>query len=115
MGAVGAILSVMTRMAKRNGFALDFEVGRKSMRRLGGLRPWIGAMFALALYLALKSSLVEFFQHVDHGIYYYATIGFLAGFSERWAKVLLSNVDGGSGSDGGSKASTTGAGTGEAA
>jgi hypothetical protein len=115
MGAVGAILSVMTRMAKRNGFALDFEVGRKSMRRLGALRPWIGAMFALALYLALKSSLVEFFQHVHHGIYYYATIGFLAGFSERWAKVLLSNVDGGAGSAGGSKASTTGAGTGEAA
>jgi hypothetical protein len=115
MGAVGAILSVMTRMAKRNGFALDFEVGRKSMRRLGALRPWIGAMFALALYLALKSSLVEFFQHVEHGIYYYATIGFLAGFSERWAKVLLSNVGGGSGSAGASKASTTTAGTGEAA
>jgi uncharacterized membrane protein YeaQ/YmgE (transglycosylase-associated protein family) len=89
MGALGAVLSVMTRMAKRDGFSLDFEVGRKSMRRLGLLRPWIGAIFALAVYLALKSSLVEFFQNVDHGIYYYATIGFLAGFSERWAKVLL--------------------------
>ena len=99
MGAAGAILSVMTRMARRDGFNLDFEVGRKSMRYLGGLRPWIGALFALALYLALKSQLVELVQSSAHGIYFYATIGFLAGFSERRAKVLLDSAVGGS-SDG---------------
>ena len=48
LGALGAIVSVMTRMASSNGFNLDFEVGRKSMRRLGSLRPWIGATLALA-------------------------------------------------------------------
>jgi hypothetical protein len=98
MGAAGAILSVMTRMAKENGFAVDFEVGRKSVRFLGGLRPWIGALFALALYLALKSSLIDFVQTAsrDHGIYFYATIAFVAGFSERRAKVLLDSVGGGS-------------------
>jgi len=97
MGAAGAILSVMTRMAKENGFAVDFEVGRKSVRFLGGLRPWIGAMFALALYLALKSNLIELVQQKGgHGIYFYATIAFLAGFSERRAKVLLDSVGGGS-------------------
>jgi hypothetical protein len=72
-------------------------------------------MFALALYLALKSSLVELVQGVEHGIYFYATVGFLAGFSERWAKVLLSNVGGGSGSAGASKTSSATTGTGEAA
>lgn len=92
MGAAGAILSVMTRMARRNGFNLEFEVGRKSMRRLGGLRPWIGAMFALAVYLALKSQLVELLQQQQHGIYFYSTIGFLSGFSERRAKVLLDSA-----------------------
>src|ERR671923_357732 len=94
MGAAGAILSVMTRMARRNGFNLEFEVGRKSMRRLGGLRPWIGAMFALAVYLALQSHLVELLQGEDHGIYFYTTIGFLSGFSERRAKVLLDSAGG---------------------
>jgi hypothetical protein len=94
LGAAGAILSVMTRMARRNGFNLEFEVGRKSMRRLGALRPWIGAMFALAVYLALKSHLVEFLQGESHGIYFYTTIGFLSGFSERRAKVLLDNAGG---------------------
>lgn len=89
MGAAGAILSVMTRMAKRDGFTLEFEVGRKSMRFLGGIRPWIGALFAFVLYLALKSNLVELLQGQEHGIYFYATIAFAAGFSERRAKVLL--------------------------
>ena len=95
MGAAGAILSVMTRMAKENGFALHFEVGRKSVRFLGGLRPWIGALLALALYLALKSSLVDFVQATAQGISFHATVAFLAGFSERRAKVLLDGVGGG--------------------
>jgi hypothetical protein len=99
MGAAGAILSVMTRMARRDGFNLEFEVGRKSVRYLGALRPWIGAMFALAVYLALKSSLVELLQNESHGIYFYATIAFLAGFSERRAKVLLDSTGVGSESD----------------
>ena len=95
MGAAGAILSVMTRMARPNGFNVDFEVGRKSIRRLGGLRPWIGAMFALAVYLALKSHLIELLQDQNHGIYFYSTLGFLSGFSERRAKVLLDSAGGG--------------------
>lgn len=99
MGAAGAVLSVMTRMARRDGFNLDFEVGRKSARFLGGVRPWIGAMFAFVLYLALKSNLVELLQASQKGIYFYATIAFLAGFSERRAKVLLDSAfsPGGSG------------------
>jgi hypothetical protein len=92
MGAAGAILSVMSRMA-RDGFSLEFEVGRKSIRYLGGIRPWIGALSALAVYLAMKSNLVEFLQATgEKGIYFYATIGFVSGFSERRAKVLLNRI-----------------------
>jgi hypothetical protein len=94
MGATGAIVSVMTRMASTSGFNLDFEVGRKSVRRLGSLRPWIGATFALAIYLALKSSLLQIGEVKRPDIYFYATIAFLAGFSERRAKVLLDGVGG---------------------
>jgi hypothetical protein len=92
MGATGAIVSVMTRMASANGFNVDFEVGRKSVRRLGSLRPWIGATLALAIYLALKSDLLASSLVTKKGIYFYATIAFLAGFSERRAKVLLDGV-----------------------
>jgi hypothetical protein len=92
MGAAGAFLSVLTRMARRNGFAVDFEVGRKSVRYLGGIRPWIGALLALALYLALKSSLIELLQGTSKGIYFYASVAFLSGFSERHAKVMLGGI-----------------------
>jgi hypothetical protein len=92
MGAAGAILSVMTRMA-RDGFSLEFEVGRKSIRYLGGIRPWIGALSGLAVYMAMKSNLIEFVQATGpKGIYFYATIGFVSGFSERRAKVLLNRI-----------------------
>ena len=66
------------------------------------------ALFAFALYLALKSKLVDFIQNVDHGIYFYATAAFLAGFSERRAKVLLDSAAGESDSDtsGGRKKTT---------
>jgi hypothetical protein len=94
LGALGAIVSVMTRMASSNGFNLDFEVGRKSIRRLGSLRPWIGATLALPIYLALKSSLLQIGTVENPGIYFYATIAFVAGFSERRAKVLLDGVGG---------------------
>jgi hypothetical protein len=97
MGALGAIVSVMTRMATAGAFSSDFEVGRKPIRRLGFLRPFIGATFALALYLAVKSNLLELGNIADPGIYFFATVSFLAGFSERRAKVLLGNVAGGVG------------------
>ena len=99
MGAAGAVFSVMTRMAK-DSFRLEFEVGRKSIRHLGGIRPWIGALSAFVVYLALKSDLIEFLQGREKGIYFYATIGFVAGFSERRAKVLINSIAGDNDRDG---------------
>jgi hypothetical protein len=100
MGAIGAILSVMTRMAsEKEGFNLDFEVGRKSVRFLGALRPWIGAIFAFALYLAMQAHLVEIAPKVARSLYFWATIAFIAGFSERKAKVLIDGILGGGGHD----------------
>lgn len=97
MGALGAIVSVMTRMASSGSFSSDFEVGRKPVRRLGSLRPFIGATFALVLYLAVKSNLLELGNIAEPGIYFFATVSFLAGFSERRAKVLLNRVGDGLG------------------
>ena len=60
MGAVGAIISVLTRMTSKGGDAfVDYEVGRPSLRRVGSFRPVIGAVFAVVLYFALRSGLVQ--------------------------------------------------------
>jgi hypothetical protein len=107
LGAVGALVSVMIRMAsgsgKGGGFTIDYEVGRRTIRRLGSFRPFIGAIFALFLYLVLKGNLLQIQpQKVADPIYVYAALAFVAGFSERFAKVVLGSAElvlGGSGSD----------------
>ena len=95
-GTVGAVVSVLSRMGatpgpgRGQGFSMDFEVGRKSVRRLGVLRPLTGAIFALALYFALQSKLLSIPVPTDgNQVYFYLIVGFLAGFSERVTKVLL--------------------------
>lgn len=95
-GTVGAVVSVLSRMGatpgpgRGQGFTMDFEVGRKSVRRLGVLRPLTGAIFALALYFALQSNLISIpVPDQSNQVYFYLIVGFLAGFSERVTKVLL--------------------------
>jgi hypothetical protein len=111
MGALGAVISVMSRMASAGRFQLDHEVGRKQLRRLGSFRPFIGAVFALVIYFALKSNLIRIGELADNDtapktVYFYATIAFLAGFSERWAKVLLDGAMGGADSSGSARQSS---------
>src|SRR5207249_284895 len=96
MGAIGALVSVMTRMASASGrsFTIDYEVGRRAIRRLGSFRPFIGAIFALVLYFALRGNLLQVKPASGQAtIYYYAALAFLAGFSERWAKVVLGSAE----------------------
>jgi uncharacterized membrane protein len=96
MGAIGALVSVMTRMASASGrsFTLDYEVGRRSIRRVGSFRPCIGAIFALVLYFALRGDLLQITPTSGTpSIYFYAALAFLAGFSERWARVMLGSAE----------------------
>jgi len=97
MGGVGAVVSVLMRMANRdNMFQLDHEVGQKEARRLGGFRPFIGAVFGAVLYLGTVSGLVEIGASVaSKTLPFYAVVAFLAGFSERWTKVVLDIGDSG--------------------
>jgi hypothetical protein len=82
-------------MAK-GSFSQDYEVGRKTTRRLAMARPFVGAAFAVMIYLLLKSGLVDIggLTTKQQTIYFYAAIGFLAGFSERWARVIVGGVIG---------------------
>lgn len=96
MGAVGAVVSVLSRMSsgKRDRFYVDFEVGRPPLRRVASFRPFIGAVFALVLYLALRSDLIQLGSESSgqEPLEYYAVLSFFAGFSERWVRGVLSPV-----------------------
>jgi hypothetical protein len=90
-GTLGALVSVMARIGSGQ-FRLDYDVGHRYPVFLGALRPVIGAIFGLALYFAVTSSLLEVFKlpaDDDKRFYFLLVIAFLAGFSERWARDTL--------------------------
>lgn len=103
MGAVGAVVSVLSRMAtgRKEQFSVDFEVGRLPIRRVAGFRPFLGAVFALVLYFALLGDLVQLGAENENSepLEYYAVLSFFAGFSERWARGVLAPVAQLAGSD----------------
>jgi hypothetical protein len=94
-GALGAIVSVMARMASaRNEWIVDYEVGRPALRFLGGVRPFVGAVFGLALYFTIKAGLLQIEPaKTTSQFYWYTSLAFLAGFSERFTKVLGDSAD----------------------
>lgn len=113
-GAVGAFVSVLSRMASPAKFDLDPEVGRRAIFYLGTYRPVVGAIFGLAMYFLLKSSVLQ--VQVTNQFGTFVVAAFLGGFSERFVKVMLhsaeQSVGGGASSSGGSGGSSTGSGGG---
>jgi hypothetical protein len=92
-GALGAIVSVLSRMSGRGGgFIVDHEIGDSGIHRLGGYRPLIGGVFGVALYFLARTSLL----HLERGLRtfpFFVIVAFLAGFSERWAQIVLGGAE----------------------
>lgn len=110
-GAVGAIVSVMSRMNQgEDKFAIDYEVGRNSIRRMGSFRPFLGAVFGVVLYFGLSSGILQTEIPDDsQAFFFYGILAFVAGFSERFTKVILGGAEraipvGGQGEGGSEKA-----------
>jgi hypothetical protein len=95
-GAVGALVSVMLRMRPdtRSGFSVDYEVGRGPIFWLGAFRPVIGAIFASAVYFALESDFIQLGTITQQNTFtFYAFVGFLSGFSERFTHVIFGEAE----------------------
>jgi hypothetical protein len=100
-GAVGAVVSVLTRMRRESGFTLDYEVGRGQSFRLGSFRPFIGAVFGLVIFFAIESDLLQLgvpdgdaaTDGSDASFYFLALLAFVAGFSERLTHVVLGRAE----------------------
>ena len=88
-GAIGAIVSVLIRMGgRRGGFNIDPELGSAGVRRLGAFRPIIGAISGVALSLLVTTTLWPI-KPATQTFNFFVIAAFLAGFSERWTKVVL--------------------------
>ena len=97
-GAVGALISVLLRMDERrtSTFKIDAEIGGRAVRRLGLFRTTVGAILATAVFFALKAGLLQqiTIPQGPRAIYFFLVVAFLAGFSERWAQVVLGGAEG---------------------
>jgi hypothetical protein len=91
-GALGALVSVLSRMASATKFNLHPDIGRRALFFLGIYRPFVGAIFGLALYFLLQSSLLT--VSTDKRFPTFVVAAFLAGFSERFVKVMLHGAEG---------------------
>jgi hypothetical protein len=90
-GALGAVVSVLSRMGSHGRFGLDPEIGRRALFTLGTYRPAVGAIFGLALYFLLQSSLLQ--VKATNAFATFVIAAFLGGFSERFVKVMLQGAE----------------------
>jgi hypothetical protein len=90
-GGVGAVVSVLMRMSRGDKFQIDHELGSRGVFRLGAFRPLIGAVSGVAVYFLVNTRLLSIDPDA-RTLSYYAILGFLAGFSERWTQVILSGA-----------------------
>jgi len=98
MGAIGALVSLMSRTAARrvDGPDLDYELGRDTLKWMGSFRPVVGATFGVVLFFGIRSGVLPIdLKPGQQNNATFALLAFLAGFSERWARGLV----GGAGAD----------------
>jgi hypothetical protein len=87
-GALGALVSVLHRMTSGD-LKLDFHAGKRMLTLFGAVRPVIGAVFGMALFVLLRGGLLPAIGTPAVPLAFYAAIGFLAGFNERFAQDML--------------------------
>ncbi|WP_156391170.1 MULTISPECIES: hypothetical protein [unclassified Nocardioides] len=87
-GAVGGVVSVMARITRRSTLNIDSAQGHGVTGLAGAIRPVIGAVFGLALFVFVAGGLVPIDVPTDQwrANLFFASLAFLAGFSERWAQ-----------------------------
>jgi len=94
-GAAGAVVSVMQRI-NSGRFELEYDVGGPYAFFLGGLRPLIGGSLALAVSFAFTSGIAHLpISASDPDAdrrFALLVVGFVAGFSERWAQDTLATA-----------------------
>jgi hypothetical protein len=109
-GATGALVSVMWRMTSGtftiNLPTLGQESGEGELRLMGAVRPALGGVFGLAVFVFSQSPLLPLEAGNGSGTFLLVALGFLAGFSERFAQDMFVRSGQGLAGPGGDSPST---------
>jgi hypothetical protein len=103
-GGAGAMVSAMSRMGS-DAFYLDPLAEHRGVTLLGAFRPLIGAVFGAATFLVVEGGLLDVVpasvgDAEPTRTFFFAALGFLAGFNERFATGVLSRAGAGAGDSG---------------
>ena len=79
------------RMSGRGSFAIDHELSRWEVMLVGAYRPLIGSVSGIVIYFLVQTPLIPIEQSALT-LPFYVVVAFLAGFSERWTRVVLSGA-----------------------
>jgi hypothetical protein len=85
---------------------LGVRSGGSRLHLMGAVRPAIGAVFALAVFVIVKSPLIPLEDTSKTDTYLLVALGFLAGFSERFAQDMFVRSGEGLAGPGGDSPST---------
>lgn len=92
VGAQAAAVSLIIRLA-----SLVREDSPPSLHFLNGLlKPFVGMTFAHLSYMVFASGVIAKPELATRDIYFYVSVAFAAGFSERFAKDLVERIPGSS-------------------
>ena len=89
-GALGSVISVMRRIRDFRGSTVASPL---VLYLTGAFRPVIGVGFALFVYAVVNSKLIAFTPPAGGEPYFFAAVGFLAGFSEKLAPDLMEKAE----------------------
>jgi hypothetical protein len=89
-GALGACTSVSWKVLTFGELQVDLAASVLTVRGLGAVRPFVGAIFGVAAYFALKSNFINI---GSDSFYFLAFIAFVAGFSERFVPDLIRKAE----------------------
>jgi hypothetical protein len=93
-GAAGALTSVLSS-ATFGRIILDRPAGGAWNTMLGAFRPLLGSLFGVAFFALVSANFLPIKIPSDGGkVALYASIAFLAGFSQRWAQDTLKAAEG---------------------
>lgn len=91
-GGLGSIVSMLTRIQSFSSLA---GTDRRLLWMIGAMRPVIGIAFALFIFAVLQAQILPFnFPEGPKANFEYIALAFIAGFSERLSRGVISTVEG---------------------
>ncbi len=91
LGAVGSIVSVAVRFKR---FALREDITPQTIALSCALKPFVGMAFGIIVISLIESGVIDIWAvKPSENIYFTLVIAFICGFSERFARDVITKID----------------------